>query len=162
MRKTGFRVSGMPAVGALLAACLGLSAAQAQQLPADDLFCHPESHPHDAVAAAPYSHRVMFEDEHVRVLEIHLPPGASEPVHVHALPSVIHGETGGQGGAKFLYTAYRWMNGEFIKVRENEIDASAGTRAVWTGPEGPHAITNIGPVGVKFTRVEIKPESCAR
>lgn len=150
---------------AVLAATIciaGSGAAAQQQLPADDVFCDPASHPHDAVTAAPYSHHVLFEDEHVRVLEIRLPPGASEPVHVHALPSVIFGETGGGGGAKFLYTEYRWMNGDFIKVRENEVEAGAGTRAVWTGPEGPHAITNIGPVGVRFTRVEIKPESCAR
>ena len=143
-------------------AVAGASASAQQHLPPDPNFCDPVSHPHDAVAAAPYSHRVMFEDEHVRVLEIRLPPGASEPVHIHALPSVIYGETGGEGGAKFLYTEYRWMNGEFIKIRENEVEPSAGTRAVWSGPEGPHAITNIGPVGVKFTRVEIKPESCAR
>lgn len=147
---------------ALLALVVAGGASAQQHLPPDPNFCDPASHPHDAVAAAPYSHRVMFEDEHVRVLEIRLPPGASEPVHIHALPSVIYGETGGEGGAKFLYTEYRWMNGEFIKVRENEVEASAGTRAVWSGPEGPHAITNIGPVGVKFTRVEIKPESCAR
>ena len=149
------------AVLAMMAAA-GAPAGAQRPLPADPNFCDPASHPHDAVTAAPYSHRVMFEDEHVRVLEIRLPPGASEPVHIHALPSVIHGETGGEGGAKFLYTEYRWMNGEFIKVRENEVEASAGTRAVWSGPEGPHSITNIGPVGVKFTRVEIKPESCAR
>lgn len=149
------------AVLAMMAAA-GAPAGAQRPLLADPNFCDPASHPHDAVTAAPYSHRVMFEDEHVRVLEIRLPPGASEPVHIHALPSVIHGETGGGGGAKFLYTEYRWMNGEFIKVRENEVEASAGTRAVWSGPEGPHSITNIGPVGVKFTRVEIKPESCAR
>lgn len=147
----------------LVVMAISMAAGSARaQLPPDPNFCDPASHPHDAVTAAPYSHRVMFEDEHVRVLEIRLPPGASEPVHIHALPSVIHGETGGEGGAKLLYTEYRWMNGEFIKVRENEVEASAGTRAVWSGPEGPHAITNIGPVGVKFTRVEIKPESCAR
>ena len=149
------------AVLAMMAAA-GAPAGAQRPLLADPNFCDPASHPHDAVTAAPYSHRVMFEDEHVRVLEIRLPPGASEPVHIHALPSVIHGETGGGGGAKFLYTEYRWMNGEFIKVRENEVEASAGTRAVWSGPEGPHSITNIGPVGVKFTRVEVKPESCAR
>jgi hypothetical protein len=152
-------------IAAALAVMVGVtgSGAMAQdQLPDGEVFCRPESHPHDAVTAAPYSHRVMFEDEHVRVLEIRLPPGASEPVHVHALPSVIFGETGGSGGAKFLYTEYRWMNGDFIKVRENEIEAAAGSRAVWTGPEGPHAITNIGPVGVKFTRIELKPEACAR
>lgn len=132
-----------------------------------ETLCNPESNPYDAVAAAPYSHRVQFEDEHVRVLEIVLPPGAVEPVHIHALPSVIMGETGGPrngagGGAKFLYTEYRFANGKFIETSSKEVNPSAGYRAVWTGPEGPHSITNAGPVEVRFTRVEIKPEACAR
>jgi hypothetical protein len=146
-------------MGAVLLA--GNATAQ-RPLPPEPMFCDPASYEYDAVTAAPYSHRVMYEDEHVRVLEIRLPPGASEPVHIHALPSVIFGETGGDGGAKFLYTEYRMVDGKFVEVASNEASPSAGTRAVWTGPEGPHSITNIGPVGVRFTRVEIKPESCAR
>lgn len=126
-----------------------------------ELLCDPESNPYDAVAAAPYSHRVQFEDEHVRVLEIVLPPGAIEPVHVHALPSVIMGETGGKGGAKFLYKTFRFSNGKFIETSSEEVTPSAGYRAVWTAAEGPHSITNVGPVEVRFTRVEIKPEICA-
>lgn len=150
-------------------AALGLTAfliaggsAVAQQLPPDPIFCNPESHPHDAVAAAPYSHRVVFEDSHVRVLDIRLPPGATEPVHVHALPSVIMGETGGDGGAKFVYTEYRMVAGKFVQVSQNEVEPTSGYRAVWTPPEGPHSITNTGPVGVRFTRVELKPESCSQ
>lgn len=129
---------------------------------ADPKLCDPASYPYDAVHAAPGSHRVMFEDAHVRVLEILLPPLAAEPVHIHALPSVIYGETGGEGGARFLYTAYRMENGRFVPEKSEEISPTAGTRAVWTGPEGPHAIVNIGAVPVRFTRVEIKPEACAR
>jgi hypothetical protein len=144
-------------MGAMLA-CAGASA----QAPSLETLCNPESNPYDAVAAAPYSHRVQFEDEHVRVLEIVLPPGAVEPVHIHALPSVIMGETGGKGGAKFIYTEYRFSNGKFIETSSNEVNPSPGYRAVWTAPEGPHSITNAGPVEVRFTRVEIKPEACAR
>lgn len=138
-------------------------AAQAQKpLPPEPMFCDPESHPNDAVAAAPYSHRVLFEDEHVRVLDIRLPLGATEPIHIHALPSVIYGETGGAGGAKFVYTEYRMEDGKFVEVSSQEISPSAGYRAVWSPPEGPHAISNVGGVPVRFTRVEIKPESCAQ
>jgi hypothetical protein len=131
-----------------------------------ELLCDPASSPYDAVAAAPFSHRVQFEDEHVRVLEIVLPPGAIEPVHVHALPSVIMGETGGPpsgkgSGAKFLYKEYRFSNEKFLETSSNEVTPSPGYRAVWTAPEGPHSITNVGPVEVRFTRVEIKPEICA-
>lgn len=147
---------------AIIAAFLLAPAAIAQQgLPPDPIFCHPELHPNDAVTAAPYSHHVVFEDAHVRVLEIRLPPGASEPIHIHALPSVIMGETGGEGGAKFVYTEYRMVDGKFVQVAQNEVTPTSGYRAVWTPPEGPHSITNTGPVGVKFMRVEMKPESCS-
>jgi hypothetical protein len=147
----------MLAMGLVLAAA---APAFGQGLSAE-LLCDPASSPYDAVAAAPFSHRVQFEDDHVRVLEIVLPPGAIEPVHVHALPSVIMGETGGKGGAKFLYKEYRFANGKFVETSSEEVTPSAGYRAVWTAPEGPHSITNVGPVEVRFTRVEIKPEICA-
>jgi predicted metal-dependent enzyme (double-stranded beta helix superfamily) len=144
------------------ALALAVVAEASAQAPSLETLCNPESNPYDAVAAAPYSHRVQFEDEHVRVLEIVLPPGAIEPVHIHALPSVIMGETGGKGGAKFIYTEYRFSNGKFIETSSNEVSPAAGYRAVWTAPEGPHSITNAGPVEVRFTRMEIKPEACSR
>jgi hypothetical protein len=145
----------------LMAGVAGSASAQ-QHLPPELMFCDPSSYQYDAVKAAPLSHRVVFEDSHVRVLEILLPPLTSEPIHVHALPSVIMGETGGEGGGRFRYTEFRMDDGKFVETRHNDIEPSAGYRSVWSGPEGPHAITNIGPVGVKFTRIEIKPESCAK
>ncbi len=127
-----------------------------------EVLCEPGSHPLDAVMAAPASHRVMFEDEHVRVLEIILPPLAVEPVHVHALPSVITGDTGGADGARFVYTQYEMVDGAWVVKESNEISPTAGTRTVWSPPEGPHSIANVGAVPVRFMRMEIKPEACAR
>ena len=96
---------------ASLTAFAGIAGGASAQLhlPADPIFCDPASHPRDAVTAAPDQHRVLFEDEHVRVMEILLPPLAVEPVHIHALPSVIQGDTGGASGARFLYVAYRCL-----------------------------------------------------
>jgi hypothetical protein len=144
---------------ALAASAAGASAQVGASL---ETLCDPKSSIFDAVTAAPDQHNVLFEDEHVRVLEILLPPLSAEPIHIHALPSVIMGETAGTGGAKFLYTEYRFQNGKFVETAKNEISPTPGYRTVWTGPEGPHSITNIGPVAVRFTRIEIKPESCAR
>lgn len=126
------------------------------------IYCNPASHPHDAVTAAPAQHEVLFEDAHVRVLEIVLPPLAVEPIHIHALPSVIMGDTGGAAGARFTYIEYRVAGDGFVEVSRQDITPTPGYRTVWTPPEGPHAIANVGPVPVKFTRVEIKPESCSR
>jgi len=43
----------------------------------------------DAVVAAPKHHRVLFENERVRVLEVILEPNDEEPVHHHRWPSVF-------------------------------------------------------------------------
>ena len=43
----------------------------------------------DAVVAAPNHHKVLFENENIRVLEVILPPGDEEPVHHHRWPSVF-------------------------------------------------------------------------
>jgi hypothetical protein len=141
-----------------LLACAGASAQAANQ----ETLCNPKSNPYDAVTAAPYSHSVMFEDDHVRVLEILLPPLAVEPIHIHALPSVIMGDTGGAAGARFLYTEYEFEGGKFVEKAKNEIVPTPGYRTVYSTPEGPHSITNIGSAPVRFTRIEIKPERCAK
>jgi hypothetical protein len=43
----------------------------------------------DAVTAAPGNHRVVFENESLRVLEVTLEPDEEEPVHHHRWPSVF-------------------------------------------------------------------------
>jgi hypothetical protein len=136
--------------------------AQAQQPSDPDLLCHPSRSPYDAVTAAPRSHRVLFEDDHVRVLEIVIAPLAVEPVHIHMLPSVIQGDTGGEAGARFAYVSYRFENGQFVEDKREEVTPTPGFRTVWSSPEGPHAIANLSGVGVRYMRTEIKPERCAK
>jgi hypothetical protein len=94
------------------------------------------------------------------VLEIMLSPGAREPVHDHTMPGVIFGEGGGGSALRFFNGAYRWADGDFVITQRRELEPAAGGLAVWTGPAGAHALTSIGPAGVTFTRVEMKPESC--
>lgn len=43
----------------------------------------------DAVAAAPKHHKVLFENERLRVLEVTLEPNDEEPVHHHRWPSIF-------------------------------------------------------------------------
>jgi hypothetical protein len=43
----------------------------------------------DAVVAAPKHHRVLFENDRLRVLEVTLEPDDEEPVHHHRWPSVF-------------------------------------------------------------------------
>lgn len=43
----------------------------------------------DAVVAAPRHHKVLFENDRLRVLEVTLDPQDEEPVHHHRWPSVF-------------------------------------------------------------------------
>lgn len=43
----------------------------------------------DAVIAAPVNHRVVFENDRLRVLEVILEPNEEEPLHHHRWPSVF-------------------------------------------------------------------------
>ncbi len=43
----------------------------------------------DAVVAAPRHHKVIFENDRLRVLEVTLEPDEEEPVHHHRWPSVF-------------------------------------------------------------------------
>jgi hypothetical protein len=43
----------------------------------------------DAVIAAPANHKVLFENDRLRVLEVILEPEEEEPVHHHRWPSVF-------------------------------------------------------------------------
>ena len=44
----------------------------------------------DGAKVAPETHKVIFENEHVRVLEVTIPPHGKEPVHTHCLPSTLY------------------------------------------------------------------------
>ena len=43
----------------------------------------------DAVATAPGNHRVLYEDDMIRVVSVSVAPGETEPVHHHRWPSVF-------------------------------------------------------------------------
>ena len=44
----------------------------------------------DALVAAPKNHKLLFENDEVRVLEVTVPPGVREPLHAHRYPSVLY------------------------------------------------------------------------
>lgn len=43
----------------------------------------------DAVSAAPKNHKVLYEDDKVRILEVTVEPGEKENMHYHRWPSVL-------------------------------------------------------------------------
>ena len=90
----------------------------------------------DAVVSAPKNHKILLENDNVRVLEVTLAPNELEAVHHHQWPSVL----------------YIMEAGEFID-RDGEGNIILDTRqlpspldypmTIWKGPEAPHSVENL-------------------
>jgi hypothetical protein len=118
---------------------------------------------YDAVQAAPNSHRVIFENEFVRVLEVTVPPpGTTEPMHHHRWHSFFLNWDTGTGSPQVRYHRADGTIRDNPSVQE---PAHPGTWSVqWMKPEPMHAIEVVEepknaltiPSGPPLVRIEIK------
>lgn len=104
----------------------------------------------DAVVAAPDSHRVLLENESVRVLEVIIRPGEREPAHTHRWPSVM---VGIEAARIRYYDAEGKVRFETPADRDLT-DTPLG--ANWLGPEPLHSVENIDERIFRALRVELK------
>jgi hypothetical protein len=65
----------------------------------------------DAVAAAPQNHKVILENDMVRVLEARVPLHSREVPHTHFWPSVFFEQTSGPNDPPFQAVSIRWSAG---------------------------------------------------
>lgn len=103
----------------------------------------------DALVAAPAFHKKLFENEHVRYLEVIIKPGDFVPVHTHCWPSVIYVQS---------TSAFIRRDGEG-KVLFDSRQAPAPQPAPfieWLGPLPPHSVENVGTANVHLLTVELK------
>jgi len=106
----------------------------------------------DAVAAAPENHRVLLENDRVRVLDVVVLPHTKEPVHAHCSPSVLYVM---QASAFIDYDA----NGKaLLDTRDLETPLTFPL-TMWKDPEAPHAIENLSDQPLHLIRVELKPQT---
>jgi hypothetical protein len=103
----------------------------------------------DALRAAGEFHRLIFENERVRVLEVRIGPGKKVPVHTHRWPSVVYTQSwsdfvrrDGEGNVTF---DSRRAGGQ-----------SAMPEAQWLGPLPPHSVENVGTQEIRLFSVELK------
>lgn len=106
----------------------------------------------DAVTAAPGSHRVLFEDDKVRVLRVEVAPGATEPVHDHHWPSIMIFEQ----PQPITYIEYRLTGGRPVETRRIDAPALKPMQTVRGEAEGLHAVRNRGTAPFVAVRVEFK------
>ena len=104
----------------------------------------------DAVAAAPKNHKILLENENVRVLEVTVLPGETEPVHSHRWPSVLYIQNAGDfidrdGQRKIIFDSRQLPTPLTFPM------------TMWKEPEAPHSIENLSKtIAIRLIRVEIK------
>ena len=114
---------------------------------------------YDAVQTASDTHKVVFENALVRVLEVSIPPaGTTIPMHHHRWPSFfLSWDTGG----KTPHIRYRTADGSVIDQPSRDLPVHEGSWAVrWMKPEPMHSIEVVeGPSstqGPSDLRIEVK------
>ena len=105
----------------------------------------------DAMVAAPKHHKLVFENERVRILDTRIPAGDTVPVHTHRWPAVY----------------YTIVPGEFVR-RDGEGTVLLDTRVTprlpgnasfpgqWAESLPPHSVENVGEGEIHLISCELK------
>lgn len=102
----------------------------------------------DALNAAPANHRLLFENEYVRVLDTTIAPAQSTPLHTHRWPAALYI----LGWSDFIR---RDEHGQAILDSRNVTPIPPGS-ALWTPPLPPHTLENIGTSELHVIAIELK------
>ena len=103
----------------------------------------------DALIAAPKHHRLLFENDRVRVLDTRIAPGDTVPLHTHRWPAV--------------HQIMSWS--DFVR-RDADGKVTADTRGkpastslpavLWGEPLPPHTLENVGSAELRVVSTELK------
>ncbi|HEY2466301.1 MAG TPA: hypothetical protein VGI45_00495 [Terracidiphilus sp.] len=105
----------------------------------------------DALAAAPHNHRLLFENDSVRVLDTSIAPGQITPLHTHRWPASLY-------ILSWSDFVRRDEHGALI-VDSRDIGTFANGTSQWSPSLGPHTLENIGTSELRVIVVELKKES---
>jgi ketosteroid isomerase-like protein len=94
----------------------------------------------DAVTVAPDIYTVLFENERVRVLDVHMAPGQQSAQHSHP------------DGVWYVLAP---MRARFHGADGRAVEAEIPAGAMWR-PAETHAAENIGPTAIRAIAVELK------
>jgi hypothetical protein len=102
----------------------------------------------DSLLAAPTSHRVLLDNNQMRVLEAVIEPGTREPEHAHQAPSVMIVD----GPAPIRY----YQGGTLLVKSQAPPGSRPGVCVHWLEPECPHSVENTDQRRYHAIRVELK------
>lgn len=102
----------------------------------------------DALLAAPASHRIILENDRVRVLEVVIEPQSREPEHTHQAASVMIIDEPAR---------IRYYEGDALRFESaGRFESPPGIRVRWMEPERPHSVENIDERRYHAIRIELK------
>ena len=103
----------------------------------------------DALIAAPEHHRLVIENERVRMLETRIEPGETVRLHTHENPAAYY-------VLSFSHFVRRDEAGTvLVDTRKSGIELVPG-QGVWSDPLGPHTLENVGHDPLHIISVEVK------
>jgi hypothetical protein len=103
----------------------------------------------DAAAAAPLHHRVLLENDRVRVLDTLIERGDTAPLHTHRWPSAQYVLTIG-------HFVRRDADGEVMLDSRTLGSTLQLPPVLWSEPLPPHTLENIGDRDIHLIAVELK------
>jgi hypothetical protein len=109
----------------------------------------------DALVAAPVNHKLVFENEEFRILEVTVNPGQLDPIHTHKGESIVWGVM----TSPIVYNTFGLdSNNKLTLVKKDTIivkpeELNKGIREY---PEPPHSVQNIGKDTFRLYRIEYK------
>ena len=103
----------------------------------------------DALTAAPRHHKLLFENEFVRVLDTSIPAGETTEIHTHKWPASLYIVSWSD------FIRYD-MDGNVILDSRNFDGPPAPDSALWSEPLVPHSLENTGSNALHVISVEIK------
>jgi hypothetical protein len=137
-------------IGLVLISCCMTTTKQPNTLvpvAAPELWVWPDGL--DALSAAPDHHRLVYENERVRVLEVRIGPGEIVPLHTHRWPGVLHL----RGWSDHI------RRDDAGKVIFDSREAGSPPRipsVVWCEPLPPHSVENLGDTELLVLSIELK------
>ena len=110
----------------------------------------PEWPPHlDALAAAPAHHKLLFENEAVRVIETILPPGETTSLHTHRWPGPLH-------LIRWSDIVRRDPSGTILMDSRRSGTTRVEGAISWASALPPHTLENVGDATFRAITTELK------
>jgi hypothetical protein len=102
----------------------------------------------DALRAAPEHHKLLMENEQVRILDTRVKPGETVPLHTHRWPCALFIKS---------WSDFVRCDGEGLVLADSRKSGAApDTEVLWSGPQGPHTLKNVGDRDLWVVAVEQK------